>query len=372
MDQILLCSNHIPLTTSINNSFIQKYMLDANGSYVKVYLYLSMCIQSGRKNLSISSLADMMDNTEKDILRALRYWEKNDLMVLQKDTANSAITGIEIVNPDILETEQPQAKAETAADVPEIPPKTAGADDKGPIPASPAVSRKDSPKITVTEEQILRLSKDENFSWACLIIESYLERPLKTAEVQLLTYLFDTLGFSKELLLYLYEYCCSLGKTSINYVQAVAFAWSEQNISTPEQAKEHSSIYSTAHTAIAKALALGRPLAKIECTYVERWQNQWHMDLAVIIEACNRTMLAIQKADFKYIEGILGKWQKENVHTLQDVQACDDAHKQKKAQKQPPASDKAVSAKRTQFQAFQQRDTSKEEIDELEKMLLTR
>ena len=235
MDQILLCSNHIPLTTSINNSFIQKYMLDANGSYVKVYLYLSMCIQSGRKNLSISSLADMMDNTEKDILRALRYWEKKDLMVLQKDTANSAITGIEIVNPDILETEQPQAKAETAADVPEIPPKTAGADDKGPIPASPAVSRKDSPKITVTEEQILRLSKDENFSWACLIIESYLERPLKTAEVQLLTYLFDTLGFSKELLLYLYEYCCSLGKTSINYVQAVAFAWSEQNISTPEQ-----------------------------------------------------------------------------------------------------------------------------------------
>lgn len=395
MDQILLCSNHIPLTTSINNSFIQKYMLDANGSYVKVYLYLSMCIQSGRKNLSISSLADMMENTEKDILRALRYWEKKELMILQKDASGSTITGIEITNPDILEPVPPQKQAETTADTTpaskkaiaeatseqttnlDKPSAVSATPEQEKTPAPPAGSRTDPPEIVVTEEQILRLSKDENFSWACLIVESYLERPLKTAEVQLLTYLFDTLDFSKELLLYLYEYCCSLGKTNINYVQAVALAWSKQNITTPEQAKEHSSIYSTAHTAIAKSLALGRPLAKIECTYIERWQNQWHMDLAVIIEACNRTMLAIQKADFKYIEGILEKWHKENVHTLQDVQACDDAHKRKKAQKQQNPENAAIpnktaTPKRTQFQAFQQRDTSKEEIDQLEKMLLTR
>lgn len=51
-------------------------MLSANGSYVKVYIYLAKCIQAGEKNLSVSSLADKMDNTEKDILRALNYWEK--------------------------------------------------------------------------------------------------------------------------------------------------------------------------------------------------------------------------------------------------------------------------------------------------------
>ena len=76
MDHILLCTNHIPLTTSIHNSFIEDYMLEANGSYVKVYLYLAKCIQYGESGLSISSLADRMDNTDKDILRALLYWEK--------------------------------------------------------------------------------------------------------------------------------------------------------------------------------------------------------------------------------------------------------------------------------------------------------
>ena len=84
MDTIMLCSGYLPSTTFIHNIFIENYMLSANGSYVKVYIYLAKCIQAGEKNLSVSSLADKMDNTEKDILRALNYWEKNNLINLLK------------------------------------------------------------------------------------------------------------------------------------------------------------------------------------------------------------------------------------------------------------------------------------------------
>ena len=85
MDTIMLCSGYLPSTTFIHNIFIENYMLSANGSYVKVYIYLAKCIQAGEKNLSVSSLADKMDNTEKDILRALNYWEKNNLINLLKN-----------------------------------------------------------------------------------------------------------------------------------------------------------------------------------------------------------------------------------------------------------------------------------------------
>lgn len=365
-------------------------MLDANGSYVKVYLYLSMCIQSGAKNLSISSLADRMENTEKDIIRALSYWEKKGLMILQRDAAGENITGIEITNPDNLEEEplQETSQLQSSSDIPVNPaPVTDNASEFTTINTSDeqivsateigeSAVKTDIPEFTVTEEQTLRLAKDDNFSWICLIVESYLERPLKTAEVQLLTYLFDNLKFSKELILYLYEYCCSLKKTNVKYVQAVAISWAENHITTPEQAQEHSVNYNATHTAIAKSLALGRPLAKIECEYVERWHNQWKMDLSVILEACNRTMLSIQKADFKYIDGILSKWREKNVHTLQDIKACDEAHNRQKAKKTientTTPTNKTSQAKHTQFQAFQQRNTSKEEIDQLEKLLLTR
>ena len=402
MEQILLCSDQTPLTTSIYNSFIQNYMPDANGSYVKVYLYLSMCIQSGEKRLSVASLADMMENTEKDIIRALHYWEKKGLMVLQKDNSTNQITHVELCNPDartgpenspgkesisyqsdreympekesLPEEKTPSAgqKTQDASNTNTSAGETSANEDE----AETAATASSVQEISVTEEQVLRLSKNEDFSWICLIVENYLKRTLKTTEVQLLTYLFDTLHFSKELLLHLYEYCCSLDKTNVKYVQAVALSWAEQNITTPEQAQRQSALYSTAHSAIAKTLALGRPLAKIECEYAARWQNVWHMDLAVILEACNRTMLAIQKADFKYIDGILSNWHKENVHTLQDIQACDERHQQRKAasrnQNDTSTSGKNTMQKKTQFQSFQQRDTSKAEIDELEKKLLTR
>ena len=105
MDNILLCSNHIPLVTSIHNTFIEKYMLRANGSYVKVYLYLSKCIQAGQDDLSISSLADQMENTEKDIIRALNYWEKQGLLRITRSEDGSEILGIDVLNPDELMTD---------------------------------------------------------------------------------------------------------------------------------------------------------------------------------------------------------------------------------------------------------------------------
>ncbi|MCD7826284.1 MAG: DnaD domain protein [Clostridiaceae bacterium] len=395
MDQILLCSNYIPETTSIHNTFIKDYMLHANGSYVKVYLYLAMCIQNRQENLSISSLADKMENTEKDILRALAYWEKTGVLRIQRNGADNSISGIELLNPDNPSAQK--AAEKTAASEPEIITEsdtTAVEQAVGaPLPNTektvtpkntlkkPPADRQDKQasfskkqSVSVTEEQTLRLSKDEDFQWLCLIVENYLKRLLQPAEVQLLSYLYDNLHFSKELLLYLYEYCCSLQKTNVKYVQAVALSWAEQGISTPEEAQRVSSNYSTAHTAISRALALGRPLAGIECQYVKRWNEEWHMDLSVILDACNRTMLAIGKGDFKYIEGILLKWHNQNVHTLQDVKHCDENYKKAKpaAANAKPKATGHFSGKQNQFQTFQQRDTTPEEIDELEKILLTR
>ena len=99
MDHILLCTNHIPPITTIYNSFIEDYMPAANGSYVKVYLYIAKCLQAKESNFSISSLADQLENTEKDILRALMYWEKKGLMSLNRDKATGEILGLEMLIP---------------------------------------------------------------------------------------------------------------------------------------------------------------------------------------------------------------------------------------------------------------------------------
>ena len=48
---------YIKPNTVISNAFIEHFMLDANGSYVKVYLYLSEYIQAGKTDISVSELS---------------------------------------------------------------------------------------------------------------------------------------------------------------------------------------------------------------------------------------------------------------------------------------------------------------------------
>ena len=419
MDHILLCTNHIPPITTIYNSFIEDYMPAANGSYVKVYLYIAKCLQAKESNFSISSLADQLENTEKDILRALMYWEKKGLMSLNRDKATGEILGLEMLIPFAerdFDTYENTAKESAASLGVDSDLSESGALDRRNSDLSETgaldrrnsdfsetdaantstyeSSRTDAPSnvnsdvhrasnsaqeknsstvkpIQVSPEQIQELSANEDFVWVCNVVESYLERPMKPTEIQLITYLYGTLHFSRELILHLYDYCISMGKTACNYIQTVALSWHEQGIKTPEQAQNASVRYLASYNAVSKALGLGRGLAEIEKKYVDHWQNDWNMDLSVILEACNRTVLKLHHADFKYTEGILSHWNEQNVRTLQGVEQSDLHYAQTKEQKEkkkPSTSGKQTP--RNQFQNFKQRDVSSEELQELERKLL--
>ena len=458
MDHILLCTNHIPPITTIYNSFIEDYMPAANGSYVKVYLYIAKCLQAKESNFSISSLADQLENTEKDILRALMYWEKKGLMSLNRDKATGEILGLEMLIPfaerdfdtyentaiesaaslgvdsDLSETGALNRRNSDLSETGALDRRNSDLSETGALnrrnsdfsetgaldrrnsdlSETGALDRRnsdfsetdaantstyessgtDAPSnvnsdvhrasnsaqennssavkpIQVPPEQIQELSANEDFVWVCNVVESYLERPMKPTEIQLITYLYGTLHFSRELILHLYDYCISMGKTACNYIQTVALSWHEQGIKTPEQAQNASVRYLASYNAVSKALGLGRGLAEIEKKYVDHWQNDWNMDLSVILEACNRTVLKLHHADFKYTEGILSHWNEQNVRTLQGVEQSDLHYAQTKEQKEkkkPSTSGKQTP--RNQFQNFKQRDVSSEELQELERKLL--
>lgn len=374
MENVLSCTGYIQQNTVISNAFIEHFMLDANGSYVKVYLYLSKCIQSGGIDISIPFLADKTDSTERDIIRALQHWEKKGLIKITLDNVTEQISSIQMLNPD--DVYQAAKSASYIDDTAEDIASTSQ------IPFSSKEKKSDPVNsVSVSAEQRKELAANQDFQFALQAIQSFLERPFKSNEIELISYLYGTLHFSSELLIHLYDYCISLGKSNSNYIQAVALSWHEQGVKSPEDAKKVTTDYNTAYTAISKALGLGRPLAIIEKQFVERWQKEWMIDLSVIIEACNRTMLKIQKADFKYIEGILDNWHKSGIKTLLDVEKADEIYAKHKSEKSNNsqknyrynANNSGGSyIKKNQFNTFQQRDASHAEISELERKLLNR
>ena len=91
---IRLHSTGLNDATILSNIFIDRFMPKANGEFVKVYIYLLRMLGRPEEAFGLSQMADSLFCTEGDILRALKYWEKQGLLSLSYTTGESVPTGI--------------------------------------------------------------------------------------------------------------------------------------------------------------------------------------------------------------------------------------------------------------------------------------
>ena len=91
--------------TIVSNRFIDEYMAEANDAQLKIYLYLLRMMNAGC-TFSISGIADVFNHTEKDVMRALKYWEKCRVLSLEYDTDKNLI-GIHLL--ELADKEAPGA-----------------------------------------------------------------------------------------------------------------------------------------------------------------------------------------------------------------------------------------------------------------------
>lgn len=93
MNTITLHMENRADNTAVSNYFIDTLMPQANGEFVKIYLYLLRCVSAGHISLSVSEMADLFNQTEADILRGLRYWDKMNALRLNF-SPDGMLTGI--------------------------------------------------------------------------------------------------------------------------------------------------------------------------------------------------------------------------------------------------------------------------------------
>ncbi|MGN0405699.1 MAG: DnaD domain protein [Bariatricus sp.] len=336
-------------TTLVENEFIDNYMAAANGEFVKIYLLLLRHINNPDVSLSISRIADYLENTEGDVLRALKYWERQGLLKLEYD-AGQNITGLELVSPSAQSTVPP------AGTVPQASPEPVSCEAQN-MSAQSAVAS--SRKSVVNRKELKQI---------LFVAEQYLGKTLSRTDVDTITYFYDTLGFSADLIEYLIEYCVENGHRSMHYIQKVALSWADEHITSVEQAKNTSAFYNKTCYSILNAFGIkGRGPAASELEYIRKWTISDGIDLELILEACNRTMAAIHQPSFEYTDKILQNWRSRNVHTLTDVRVLDSAFEQEKnAQKKTPRRTPVQSAP-SKFRSFEERSY---DMDELTKELL--
>lgn len=321
--------------TIIDNVFIDRLMPDAPGEYLKVYLYL---LRHQPEMPGISAIADALDHTEADVRRALRYWEQAGALVGDDRQQPAGESPGQAGNRQ----QEPEAKGVRLEDIW----KTA----EGSGGAVQAASGKPEPPV-YSQEQVNRLSGDEDFTQLLYIAQKYMNKAFTQRECQVFAYLYDGLHMSQELLEYLVEYCVQAGHTSIRYIETVGLNWHEKGLETVEEARAYSSGFTRDSFAVMRAFGLGdRRPGDTEKEMISRWFGTYGFTREVVLEACNRTLEATHSPSFRYADKILSEWKKAGVKSLKDVGALD-----KKRQGRRPA--QKEKAKTNQFHNFEQRDT---------------
>lgn len=357
MSKISLCAEGVTEVTIVPNIFIDCHMPSASGAYVKVYLYLLRCLNSDVPDVTISSLAEHLEDSEKDIIRALNYWEKQKLLTLVSDE-NKDITSIRL-NELSTQAAVDYDRKNTDSELDEI-----------------AVSIHTGTKPVVRQSysasRINELTNNDDIRYTMHVVELYLDRPLKPMDIQLILYLYEELHFSAELIMYLYEYCVSRNKKSPSYIEAVALTWAENGIDTEEKAKEATSAYNEHFNAVNKAFGMNRAPGQIERQFIRKWVEVFTFSDDIITEACNRTILRTGKPDFKYTDKILETWYKKGVKTMADVVLQDEEFSRSSKRINEVKVTPITKTSANKFNQFPQREYTSRDYAELEKKLLNK
>lgn len=325
--------------TVISNRFFDEYMKDANDAQLKVYLYLLRII-SANLQTSISDMADKFNHTEKDVIRALKYWEKVHLIQLDYDDQKN-ISGIHLMDLN----------------------KAAGAQ------IVPLDTKRLSVKPSYTAAQLEQFTSNEEFAQIRFIAETYLGKLLSERELKSLLFIYDELKLSPELMDYLIEYCVGRDKRDMKYIEKVAVDWADNGIRTVRQAKLRQGKYDKAVYAVMKALGKTNAPTETEAAYITKWVQEMRFSQEVISYACEKTVLATDSHRIEYADGILSRWLAEGLKTKEQILAGEQKYRQERQEK--PSGSKIPASGRPNGNRFNDFKQNSYDFDRLEKEILS-
>lgn len=329
MAPITLTSTYTPNETTIPNIFLDRYMPSANGEFVKVYLcLLRMYANPAGRSSTLTDIADLLNHTEGDIIRAIKYWEKAGLLsVGYSGDIPVSITLLPISQkPDRLSADS--TAEEPSYNTSETAASAEGVNALGEQTPVHAPDETLPGKYNYSPAAIKRMcDSDDNLHQLIFVAERLFGKTLTNSEISTIIYIHNDLNFSDDLLEYLFEYCVSLEKRSFRYLERVAISWHEEGLVTTEQAKQQHEIHSKKIYSVMKAFGINdRMPGKPELDFITRWYDEYGFETELVIEACNRTIQALHKPSFEYTDTILSNWRKKNVHTVSDIESVDAAH----------------------------------------------
>ena len=333
--------------TLVSNDFLLHHMPQANGAYVKVYLFFLCHSQQPESSLSTAEAAKSLHMIESDVLEALYYWEKEGLLQIREIDGRMELhflSGSIPPTPDDGIKEPVSSPQNAAAKVIRVEQK-------------PTYSP-DELSIYGRDPQIQHL-----FSSAAASLGQILSQP----NLSTLYSFYDYYRLPLDVIEFLIHYCVRNGHRDLRYMERVAQDWADHDIHSAQQAQDYVQRLDV-YRPLLKTMGIHRYPTDEDCRTLDRLQQQYQMPTEMMMEACRRTQKRAKTPSFRYLEGILADWHKQGVHTMAALGQADTLYEQKAASAREHPSQRSVNPRsKNKFLNYTQRNDI--DYDQLEKEL---
>lgn len=283
------------LTTEVENIFINEYMPQAPGDFVKVYLYALLYAQQGIE-MTHEELAAQLGISIETLNAAWSYWA--DMSAVRKINHSARSRSVSKLSYDIEFLSLREMMYGGMSGIQTQPPQ---------------------PQQTKAEEKPLC---DDGVREIFDYIENLKGRPVSTKEMQEISSWQEMFDTDTSVIMKAIEHCYSKNKTQIKYIEAVIREWYDKGITTAEQADEYLETSAARYGDYKRILSslgiVGRIATDGEKKLMDKWIDEMGFSTERILEACQKT-LGIQNPNVNYVNKILENWQKESAAFGRDV-----------------------------------------------------
>ena len=276
-------------TTQVPNIFFAEHLSNMPGDYLKIYLYL-IFLSKYNGEIGVNDLSKKLALDFKTIQEALKFWEELGIIVKKP-------TGYIISNLQEIELQKLY-----------------------------------SPKLTSSPEDIKKNAKNQYRAKAIENINNqYFQGLMPLSLYTDIDLWFNKYGFDEQVMMALFNYCYEKSALHKNYIQAVADAWSKNNIKTftdLDSYFEKQEKLNTIKKSISKKLRYPRPFNEYEEAYITKWVVDYGYSFEIIELALKRTT-SKANVGFDYLDKIISDWKERNLRTVNDIQNYTNNLKQK-------------------------------------------
>lgn len=316
-------------STLVPNDFIENRMAKANGSYVKVYLYL---LYACHQHLAIPDTADVaekLDMLESDVVKALKYWDEQKVLRFSHNDKTGDYS-IDFDREDEMSDIAPDGMSGTSG-------------------------HKDSVIVSEREGSIVRVAQKPYY--APEEMEAYCENPLiedlfakaqdllgrqlSQEDMSEIYSFYDYYRLPADVVLYMIEYCTNSGHYKMRYMEKVAMSWSDKHIDTIEKAREEAN-YFDRYRPVLRALHSPRntPTPR-QKEIMDHYLDEAGMNMEMLLEAASRTYDSTGTAHFSYMTSILKDWENKGISSMEEVKEDDERHDRQVEKERTSSSSKA-------------------------------